>query len=109
MGEGNTYGGIPVDPPRTLDSIPPAQDAEGRYVPPPIKGYRKLTQAELDAVNAVKEHGAVLERAMKAIEDQNIAAGCGPLDPRALALAKTNLQQGLMWLTRSITKPGTFA
>ncbi|WP_443096906.1 Acb2/Tad1 domain-containing protein, partial [Pseudomonas tremae] len=27
------------------------------------------------------------------------------VDPRLLALAKTNLQQGFMWFVRSIAKP----
>lgn len=79
------------------------------YTPPPIKGYRKLTQPELDNVNAVKALGEQIEMALALTESRNMAAGCGPLDGRALALAKTNLQQGLMWLTRSITKPETFA
>lgn len=72
------------------------------YTPPAIKGYRKLTQAELDGVNAVKALGVEIEASMNAL-------GYIELDGRALALAKTNLQQGLMWLTRSITKPETFA
>ena len=71
------------------------------YTPPPIKGYRKLTQAELDDVNFVKAIGEDIEARIHALGAQ--------LEPRALALAKTNLQQGLMWLTRSITKPETFA
>ena len=75
------------------------------YTPPAIKGYRKLTQAELDSVNAVKNLGEQIDAALGGI-------ACVMLDQqdgRALALAKTNLQQGLMWLTRSITKPETFA
>lgn len=71
------------------------------YTPPAIKGYRKLTQAELDDVNFVKAIGEDIEARIQALGTQ--------LEPRALALAKTNLQQGLMWLTRSITKPETFA
>ena len=75
------------------------------YTPPAIKGYRKLTREELDAVNYVKTVGENIEYAINTIA----AANPSGLEPRALALAKTNLQQGLMWLTRSITKPETFA
>lgn len=73
------------------------------YTPPSIVGYRNLTQAELDAVNAVKALGAQIEAGIASV-------GSGlERDPRALAIAKTEFQTALMWLTRSITKPDTFA
>ena len=49
------------------------------YTPPAIKGYRKLTQAELDDVNFVKAIGEDIEARIQALGSQ--------LEPRALALA----------------------
>lgn len=82
-----------------------SNDNETVYTPPAIKGYRKLTQAELDSVNAVKNLGAQIEDALDGIhcvmtDEQNA---------RCLAIARTEFQTALMWLTRSITKPETFA
>ena len=79
------------------------------YTPPAIKGYRKLTQVELDNVNAVKTLGEQIKAAMGTIHESNVDGGCGQLEPRAYALAATNFQQAMMWLMRSITKPETFA
>lgn len=67
-----------------------------------IKGYRDLTEAEIAMMNEAKA----------------LAAQCGelvakmttahPIDQRCVALAKTNLQQGFMWLIRSVARPETF-
>lgn len=81
-----------------------AATPEPVYTPPAIKGYRKLTQAELDTVNQIKQLGAFIEGEMKVYANSHPGH-----DKRCAALAATNLQQGLMWLTRSITKPETFA
>lgn len=89
--------------PNTADTPQPA------YTPPAIKGYHKLTQVELDNVNAVKALGEQIMAAMGTIHENNVDGGCGELDPRALAIARTEFQTALMWLTRSITKPETFA
>ncbi len=67
-----------------------------------ISGYRELTQFEINMVNDCKKVGASLEMQIDAL--QNI----GGIDQRCVSLAKTNLQQGLMWLGRSITKPVGF-
>lgn len=66
-----------------------------------IKGYRELNQAEIDTMNSIKAQGPVLE----ALITDCLEAGA---DPRWAAIAKTNLQQGLMALTRSIAKPDFF-
>lgn len=117
MGEGNTYGGIPVDPPRTLDSIPPAQDAQGRFIPPPVAGYKPLTPEQLADINAVKALGATIEaechRLARAIQAAYMPNGDTMEDHhKRLAAhfhAREHLQTGLMWLCRSIANPGTFA
>ena len=65
---------------------------------PAIQGYRKFDQATSDAINEVKELGHTVDAMLsKATE-----AGA---DPRAIALARTNLQQGAMWLIRALAKP----
>jgi hypothetical protein len=74
------------------------------YTPPAIKGYRKLTQAELDAVNEVKALGEHIDAVLHNTASRDVA-----YDPRALAIARTEFQTALMWMTRSITKPETFA
>ncbi len=69
---------------------------------PPVTGYRELTAAEVDLVNAVKEQGNTLGLALEAVESMP------DTDRRALAVARTHLQTGLMWLVRSITRPEGF-
>lgn len=67
-----------------------------------IKGYRDLSQAEIDAMNEGK---ALAEQVAAWIEklqqDQS-------LDQRSVALGKTNLQQGFMWAIRGIAQPSIF-
>lgn len=67
-----------------------------------IKGYRDLSQAEIDAMNEGK---ALAEQVGDWIDS---LAGNGGFDQRAVALAKTNLQQGFMWGIRAIAQPTTF-
>lgn len=64
-----------------------------------ITGYRDLTQAEIDGMNKIKELEAQVGTLAKEI------AQIEGVDPRLLALARTNLQQGFMWFVRSIAKP----
>jgi hypothetical protein len=65
---------------------------------PAIQGYRKFDQATSDAINEVKELGHAVESMLSKAAD----AGA---DARSLALARTNLQQGAMWLIRALAKP----
>ena len=69
-----------------------------------IKGYRELSQAEIDAMNSVKDFGAKLGELIYQLEAQTPKI----VDPRWLAIAKTDLQKGFMALTRSIAKPEFF-
>jgi predicted site-specific integrase-resolvase len=67
-----------------------------------IKGYRDLTQDEIDLMNQIKEKAAEVGELIEEIEsDLNV-------DRRWSAIAKTELQQGFMALTRSIAKPESF-
>lgn len=63
-----------------------------------IQGYRKFDQATSDAINEVKELGHKVEALLTQAEVNDA-------DPRFLALARTNLQQGAMWLIRALAKP----
>lgn len=67
-----------------------------------IKGYRDLSQAEIDAMNRVK---VAAESIRVLIEDLQQMPD---LDKRWLAIGTTNLQQGFMALARSIAQPTTF-
>lgn len=66
---------------------------------PAIQGYRKFDQATSDFINDVKELGKLVEQKLA---DAEVILDA---DPRALALARTNFQQGAMWLIRAAAKP----
>lgn len=68
-----------------------------------ITGYRDLSQTEIDAMN----EGKALAAQVGAWLDKLAAQGV-TLDQRAVALGKTNLQQGFMWAIRGIAQPTTF-
>ncbi len=65
---------------------------------PAIQGYRKFDQATSDLINEVKEEGKRIEALLGRAEQLGA-------DPRQIALARTNLQQGAMWLIRAAAKP----
>lgn len=67
-----------------------------------IKGYKELTQEQIDLMNKVKELGVILGETVQILQD------LAPTDKRWVAIGRTHLQEGLMALTRSITKPGFF-
>jgi len=67
-----------------------------------IKGYRDLSQVEIDAMNSVKSEG---ERLGTLIEDLRNNPS---LDQRWVSIAETHLQQGIMAAIRSIAQPTTF-
>jgi hypothetical protein len=67
-----------------------------------IKGYRELSEEEIELMNRVKamaaEVGALVDK---------LTATDG-LDKRCVAIARTELQTGFMWAVRSIAQPTTF-
>ena len=67
-----------------------------------IRGYRDLSQEEIDAMNAVKAEG---ERLGFLIEEMN---NNPKLDQRWVSIAKTHLQQGIMAAVRAIAQPDSF-
>ena len=59
-----------------------------------IKGYRNLSQEEIDSINKGKclaEKVSVYLTELENLEDS---------DKRCISLARTNLQQGFMWAIR---------
>lgn len=67
-----------------------------------IKGYRDLSQEEIDLMNegkALAEQCGEFIKKLEAMESN---------DQRCVALGKTNLQQGFMWSIRGIAQPTTF-
>ncbi|CAL9954787.1 hypothetical protein VPHD85_0003 [Vibrio phage D85] len=91
-----------------------------------IKGYRDLSQEEIDLMNRIKEHA---EKTAALIAEVNTMRDNGqkhdlygvPFDRtdgltkaqasesyRCLALAKTNLQTGQMWFVRAVALPDSF-
>lgn len=74
-----------------------------------IKGYGDLSQDEINLINEAKAQGEQLGALIERLEAAEFAQTSDQVpDKRALALAKTNLQQGIMWLVRSIGKPASF-
>ena len=67
-----------------------------------IKGYRELTQEEINLMNEVKQKGVELGDLFEKLEKiENI-------DKRWLSIGKTDLQKGLMATTRAIVRPDFF-
>lgn len=74
-----------------------------------IKGYRDLSQDEINLMNEAKALGEQLGALVDKLEKAEFAQTSDQVpDKRSLALGKTNLQQGMMWLVRSIAKPASF-
>lgn len=78
-----------------------------------IKGYRELTQEEIDLMNEIKEHGAKLgelcaklEAYISADNEENGTPGAD--SRRWLSIGRTHMQQGVMALTRAVAKPEFF-
>lgn len=67
-----------------------------------IKGYRELNAEEIAAMNEVKEKGAELGELVEKLRANK------ELDQRWVSIGATELQQGLMALTRAIAKPTFF-
>ena len=67
-----------------------------------IKGYRELTQEEINLMNEVKQKGVEFGDLFEKLEKiENI-------DKRWLSIGKTDLQKGLMATTRAIERPAFF-
>lgn len=67
-----------------------------------IKGYRELSQEEIDLMNEIKAKGAEMG---ELVDKLRKAEG---LDQRWVSIGATDFQTGLMALTRSVAKPTFF-
>lgn len=70
--------------------------------PTALRGHRELTLAEQAAIAEVDVLGDQLQTLLNSLEARS------DINKRDLAIARTKLQTGLMWLTRSIAKPTRF-
>lgn len=69
---------------------------------PQITGYRQLNEIEANLMNQVKGYGIELGHLVDMLRKTE------GLDQRWISIGATDLQTGLMALTRSIAKPTTF-
>ena len=67
-----------------------------------IKGYRELSQGEIDLMNEIKAKGVELGTLVAKLR------GTEGLDQRWISIGATDLQTGLMALTRGVAQPNTF-
>lgn len=67
-----------------------------------IKGYRELSQAEIDAMNEIKTMGAQIGALVEKLRAQD------GLDQRWISIGATDMQKGLMALTRGVAQPTFF-
>lgn len=67
-----------------------------------IKGYRDLSQEEIDLMNKIKAKGVELGELVQELR------AVGNLDQRWISIGATDLQTGLMALTRGVAQPTSF-
>lgn len=67
-----------------------------------IKGYRTLTENEIREINYIKSIGSNIEDLVNQIRALPDA------DQRWISIGVTQLQQGLMALTRAVARPTNF-
>jgi hypothetical protein len=78
-----------------------------------IKGYRDLSQQEIDLMNRIKEHGEktgiLLEELRQYRKDKfNLSMDSYHQSMYALRVAKEHLQTGQMWFVRAVALPESF-
>ena len=67
-----------------------------------IKGYRDLSQEEIDIMNGLKRMAEMLGKTIHSMEETS------NLDQRWISIGKTHAQQAFMALIRAVAKPTTF-
>ena len=76
-----------------------------------IKGYRDLSQDEIDLMNEIKSEGERLEalvNKVKAAINPELQADVARNPHRWAAMAATDFQTGLMALVRAVAMPDSF-
>lgn len=69
---------------------------------PKVKGYRELSPETIAMMNAVKTKGEELGELIEQLRNTD------GLDQRWIATGATDIQKGLMCVTRGIAQPNTF-
>lgn len=72
------------------------------FVQPKITGYRQLNEAEAALMNEIKARGVELGELVQKLRSTE------GLDGRWVSIGATDLQTGLMALTRAVAQPTTF-
>jgi hypothetical protein len=72
------------------------------FTPPPITGYRTLSEEEVQLMNDVKHAGAHLEGLLNRLRQHP------DIDMRWVHIGTTDLQKGLMAWTRAVAGPTSF-
>lgn len=86
-----------------------------------IKGYRDLSVEEIALMNEIKQQGEVLEKLVAKVSQHAVAQAkrashrsdeeerlVNAQPQRWISIARTDLQTGLMALTRAVAQPTTF-
>lgn len=72
------------------------------FTQPKITGYRQLTEAEAALMNEIKAKGVELGDLVAKLRKTE------GLDQRWVSIGATDMQTGLMALTRAVAQPTTF-
>ncbi len=72
-----------------------------QYMSTDVKGYNPLSKHQIEGMNVLKEKEAEIVAILRSYQ----TAMKEEYDPRCLASAITNIQQGFMWANRSIAQP----
>jgi hypothetical protein len=72
------------------------------FTQPKITGYQQLNEAEAALMNDIKAHGLALGELVAKLRSTE------GVDQRWTSIGATDLQQGLMALTRAVAQPTTF-
>lgn len=72
------------------------------FVQPKITGYRQLSEEDAALMNEIKAHGIKLGELIDKLRSLD------HLDQRWLSIGTTDLQTGLMALTRAVAQPTSF-
>lgn len=72
------------------------------FTQPKITGYRQLSEEDAALMNEIKAHGVALGELVDRLNSRS------DINQRWLDIGTTDLQTGLMALTRAVAKPSTF-
>lgn len=73
-----------------------------------IKGYRDLSQDEINLMNEIKGHGEQLSVLIEKLAHQHTSTGSHSIDMSWLLDGEMSLKKGIMSLVRSVAKPESF-